>query len=96
MIRQPENFDLLEQAQAALSAGDQVAALAAADEAVSISRMADDRPADLAQALRLKALALDGLGRTQESRNAWAEARIFFEGLGDVPALAECDARLNR
>ena len=49
---------------------------------------------DMADALRLKALVLDGLRRTAAARVAWANARDLFDAAGDAAGVAGCEARL--
>ncbi len=49
---------------------------------------------DMANALRLKALVLDGLRRTAAARVAWASARDLFDAAGVAAGVAECEARL--
>ena len=51
---------------------------------------------DLANALRLKALALDALERSGEAVIDWTEARRIYADLGVAEGVAECDARLSR
>lgn len=49
---------------------------------------------DMANALRLKALVLDGLRRTAAARVAWASAGDLFDAAGVAAGVAECEARL--
>jgi hypothetical protein len=49
---------------------------------------------DMANALRLKALVLDGLRRTAAARVAWASAHDLFDAAGVAAGVAECEARL--
>ena len=49
---------------------------------------------DMANALRLKALVLDGLRRTAAARVAWASARDLFDAAGVAAGVSECEARL--
>ncbi|MBX9803786.1 MAG: hypothetical protein K2Y04_13630 [Caulobacteraceae bacterium] len=49
---------------------------------------------DMANALRLKALVLDGLRRTAAARVAWASARELFDAAGVAAGVSECEARL--
>ncbi|MBU1324559.1 MAG: hypothetical protein KJ676_04900 [Alphaproteobacteria bacterium] len=65
---------------------------AAADEAVLLLR-AQSSSLDLANALRLRALAADAAGL--EAAPDWAEARDLYAGL-DIPAgVAECELHLR-
>ena len=50
---------------------------------------------DMANALRLKALALDSLRRTQPALAAWRAARDLYAGADVGAGVAECDARLD-
>ncbi|TPW06837.1 MAG: N-acetyltransferase GCN5 [bacterium] len=49
---------------------------------------------DLANALRLKALALDGLRRGGPAQAAWKVARALYADAEVEAGVAECDARL--
>ncbi|HXS48722.1 MAG TPA: hypothetical protein VN713_01205 [Sphingomicrobium sp.] len=71
-------------------------ALKAAEEAVAI--YAADRGThrlNLANARRVRALALAALGRRQESAADWRAARELYEELGIEAGVAECDRRLS-
>ena len=72
------------------------AALAEATEAADIYFGLPDRGLDLANSLRLKALALDALGRSGEAVVDWTEARRLYVDLGVAEGVAECDTRLSR
>ena len=50
---------------------------------------------DMANALRLKALALDSLRRTQPALAAWRAARDLYAGADVGAGVEECDARLD-
>lgn len=50
---------------------------------------------DMANALRLKALALDGLRRVESAQAAWKAARVLYAGADAGAGVAECDARLD-
>ena len=50
---------------------------------------------DMANALRLKALALDSLRRTEPARAAWSAARDLYAGADVEAGVAECNARLD-
>jgi hypothetical protein len=71
-------------------------ALGDATEAVALYANSPDRLLDLANALRLKALALDSLDQPGAAAIDWAEARRLYAGLGVVEGVTECDARLAR
>jgi tetratricopeptide (TPR) repeat protein len=75
-------------------AGDR--ALEAAEEAVAIyvSDPGTHR-LNLANALRVRALAFAALGRTEESAQDWRAARELYEALGIEAGVAECDRRLS-
>ncbi len=67
-------------------------ALAHADQAVALYRKARGTPLDLANALRLQALALEDLRRN--ATPAWTEARDLYRTAGVESGLAECEAKL--
>ena len=70
-------------------------ALAAGQEAVAIYRAdADPAPLDLANALRVTALALQELGRKDEAKPVWLEARSLYAVVGVKEGVAECEANL--
>jgi tetratricopeptide (TPR) repeat protein len=50
---------------------------------------------DMANALRLKALALDALRRTEPARQVWTAARDLYADAGVAAGVAECEARLS-
>ena len=50
---------------------------------------------DMANALRLKGLALDGLRKTEQARAAWTEARELYTRAEVADGVAECDRRLD-
>ncbi len=50
---------------------------------------------DMANALRLKALALDGLRRSEPARAAWEAARDLYAGADVEAGVAECERRLD-
>jgi tetratricopeptide (TPR) repeat protein len=71
--------------------------LEAAREAAELYRSsAGARPLDLANALRLQALALEALGQGGESRPLWEEAGSLYRQSGVAVAVAECDRHLRR
>ncbi|HEX5258409.1 MAG TPA: hypothetical protein VFW35_06475 [Sphingomicrobium sp.] len=72
-------------------------ALSAAAEAVAIYRaQPGSRPLDLANALRLNALALDAADRRDEARPLWQEARGLYASVGVTAGVDEADVRLAR
>jgi hypothetical protein len=71
-------------------------ALAHAEQAAALYR-ANGRgtSVDMANALRLTAMALDGLRKTEQARAAWSAARELY-ARADVPeGVAECERRLE-
>ena len=71
-------------------------ALGHAEQAAALYRRhAPGAGPDIAQALRLMALALQDLKRREAAAKAWSEARELFAAAGDDKAVAECDARLT-
>lgn len=68
-------------------------ALAHAEQAASVYR-SKGAPLDLANALRLKALALVDLRRRDQALAVWTEARDLYAAEGVAPGVAECEARL--
>ncbi|WP_298161758.1 hypothetical protein [Brevundimonas sp.] len=89
-------FDLRHSSDRERLAGRAAAALTDATAAADIYAGLPDRALDLANALRLKALALDALDRPGEAVVDWAEARRIYAELGVAEGAAECDARLSR
>ncbi|MBA3878594.1 MAG: hypothetical protein C0500_02630 [Sphingobium sp.] len=81
----------------AREAGDIETALASGREALSLYR-ADPAalPLDVANALRVTALALGLRGQTNEAVPLWREARGLYAGLGIEAGVAECDQHLPR
>jgi tetratricopeptide (TPR) repeat protein len=72
-------------------------ALAAAREATDLYRSdAGAGPLNIANSLRLQALALEALGRAAESRPLWEEAGSLYRQAGVGVAVAECDRHLRR
>ena len=49
----------------------------------------------MANALRLKGLALDGLRKTEQARAAWSAARELYALAGVADGVAECERRLD-
>jgi hypothetical protein len=75
--------------------GAKAQALAAAVEAVKIYRSLPDRHTlDLANALRLNALALEGANKTTIVTQLWKEARSLYSAIPVSAAVEECDRHL--
>jgi hypothetical protein len=89
-------YDLRHTSDRARLEGRAVEALGDAIKAVAIYADLPDRRLDLANALRLKALALDDLERPGEAVLDWTEARRLYDALGVAEGVTECDARLSR
>jgi exonuclease VII small subunit len=71
-------------------------ALAHAEQAAALYRAnAQGTSPDMANALRLKGLALDGLRKTGQARDAWAAARELYALAGVADGVAECERRLD-
>ena len=71
-------------------------ALAHADQAIALYRAhGGGEGADLANAVRLRALALDALRRHTTATATWTEARELYGAAGVVARVAECEARLE-
>ena len=71
-------------------------ALAHAEQAAALYRAnGQGTSPDMANALRLKGLALDGLRKTEEARAAWTAARELYTRAEVVDGVAECDRRLD-
>jgi hypothetical protein len=71
-------------------------ALEAAEEAIAIYRAdATDAPLDLANAHRVRALALEAVDHGEEAAQDWRAARDLYQHLGIAAGIAECDARLR-
>ncbi|CAN5224777.1 hypothetical protein BH09PSE1_BH09PSE1_26450 [soil metagenome] len=70
-------------------------ALAHAEQALALYRRhAPGGTLDIANAVRLTALALGDLGRGEAAARAWAEARDGYAATGVSAGVEECDARL--
>ena len=83
-------------AELAADRGDGKSALDAADEALEIYEAeAQARPLDIANAHRVRALALTAAGRTEDSAQSWRTARQSYQDLGIEAGVAECDRRLH-
>lgn len=71
-------------------------ALAHAEQAAALYRAnAQGTSPDMANALRLKGLALDGLRKTEQARAAWSAARELYARAEVADGVAECDRRLD-
>ncbi len=71
-------------------------ALARAEQAAALYRVnAQGTSPDMANALRLKGLALDGLRKTGQAREAWSAARELYARAEVADGVAECDRRLD-
>ena len=71
-------------------------ALGHSEQAVALYRRHTTGPSlDLADALRLTALALDDLARRPKATAVWTEAHDVYAALGDIAAVEVCDARLR-
>jgi hypothetical protein len=69
---------------------------AAAKEAAALYRTAPDaRPLDLANALRLNALALGGVAGGNETAFLWREARALYLHAQVTAGVDECDRHLD-
>lgn len=75
-------------------AGRNAQALSAAEQAVTLYEGAG-RPLDLANSLRLKALALDGLHRASDARPVWVRARNLYAETAVTEGVSECEERLG-
>lgn len=77
-------------------AGQADAALAHAEQALALYRAhGGGEGADMPNALRLKALALDALRRRDVAVTAWSEARALYAAAGVAAGVAECEDRLE-
>jgi len=71
-------------------------ALAHAEQAAALYRAnGQGTSPDMANALRLKGLALDGLRKTAQARAAWTAARELYTRADVADGVAECDLRLD-
>jgi tetratricopeptide (TPR) repeat protein len=66
-------------------------ALSAGQEAVAIYRERAEKPLDLANALRVNALALAAIGESDQAVPCWAEARAIYLSLDIASGVAEAD-----
>ncbi len=72
-------------------------ALTQALEAAALSGdLGPARALDLANALRLGALAHEALGKTRSAMGFWREAEVIYQGLGVLAGADECAAHLGR
>lgn len=75
--------------------GDFGRALAAGQEALERYRAMSDLPRlDMANAVRVVARALQGIGRTDEAAAAWREAKALYAAAGIAAGVDECDQKL--
>ena len=78
------------------SGGQPAEALSHAEQALALYRRhAPDAGLDIAQSIRLTALALVDLRRRDAAAKAWAEARDVFTAAGDAEAASDCAAQLS-
>lgn len=71
-------------------------ALAHAEQAAALYRAnGQGASLDMANALRLRALALDGLRRPNQAVGVWTEARDLYAAAEVAAGVAECEARLD-
>jgi hypothetical protein len=74
-----------------------LAALNAGQEAVALYRaMPDALPLDLANALRVAALAIESHAKSADAAGIWREARELYAGIGVAAGVAECDEHLKQ
>ena len=75
--------------------GQHRSAESAATEAVALYRQHDgDASLDLANALRVLALAHESLGRSPAAAASWREARSLYLAVGVLPGVHECDQHI--
>jgi len=77
------------------AAGDSGDALAAAEQAVSLYRTDGSDALGLANALRLKALALVALGQAEAAMPVWVEAAERYAAIGVTAGATECRAHAD-
>lgn len=71
-------------------------ALAHAEQASALYRAnGKGTSPDLANALRLKGLALDGLRKPEQARTVWTDARDLYARAEVADGVAECERRLD-
>lgn len=88
-------FALRHVADIAAELGQAKIAVEAGSEAVAICRLNPEAELDLANALRVNALALEALGQTGEAVALWREARTGYENLAVFDGVDECNAHLG-
>ena len=77
--------------------GQHHAAECAAAEAVSLYRKQSGNVSlDLANALRVWALAQESLGQLPEAERSWREARSLYDAVGVLAGVEECDEHIAR
>lgn len=75
--------------------GERSLAESAAAEAVTLYRHSGSGVSlDLANALRVLALAHESLGQLSEADRSWREARPLYEAVGVLPGVHECDEHI--
>ena len=79
-----------------LEAGHVHEAMGHAEQAAALYREHAGEPLDLANALRLQALSLDELRRTDQAVAAWTAALDLYRADDVAAGVAECEARLAR
>jgi tetratricopeptide (TPR) repeat protein len=68
----------------------------AAAEAVTLYRQHGGASLDLANALRVLALAHESLGQLPEAEASWREAKPLYQAVGVLPGVHECDQHIAR
>ena len=77
--------------------GEHSSAESAASEAVNLYRQSGGGVSlDLANALRVLALAQESLGQLSKADGSWREARPLYEAVGVLPGVHECDEHIAR
>jgi tetratricopeptide (TPR) repeat protein len=77
--------------------GEHSSAESAASEAVTLYRQSGSGVSlDLANALRVLALAQESLGQLSKADGSWREARLLYEAVGVLPGVHECDEHIAR
>ena len=87
-------FTLRHLGDVSLKTGALAAAAAAAEEAVSICRRLPG-DLDLANALRIAALAAGQMGQPGDAADKWREARDLYARAGVADGVVECDAHIG-
>jgi len=77
--------------------GQHRSAASAAAEAVALYRQhGGGASLDLANALRVRALAQESLGQLPEAERSWREARPLYDAVGILAGVHECDEHIAR